>query len=254
MLSCDLLVFDFDGVIVDGMEEYWWSARSAALSLCPGASLPTTIPDGFRLLRPWIHHGWEMVLIATLFSDASQPLMTADPEAVIRNYSAFCSEGLSRFGWTSTLLQERLEQVRRDAVETDREGWLAMHRPYPGVPERLASLEDDGVAWAVLTTKGRAFTAELLASMGLTPTRLDGRESGPKPEVLLRLCKDWSLRGFVEDRRATLEVVRRTAGLEALPCWLVSWGYLKPDDPVALPDGVTLLRPECFAGPLASWC
>ena len=121
------------------------------------------------------------------------------------------------------------------------------------MPERLASLDDEGVAWAVLTTKGKAFTAELLASMGLTPARLDGRESGPKPEVLLSLSRDWHLMGFIEDRKATLETVRGTEGLEELPCWLASWGYLKPDDPATLPDGVSLLSPECFAGALASW-
>ena len=43
--------------------------------------------------------------------------------------------------------------------------------------------------------------------MGLV-RRLDGHESGPKPEVLLRLAKQWHLRGFVEDRRPTLETVR----------------------------------------------
>ena len=253
MLACELLVFDFDGVIVDGMEEYWWSARRAALSLCPKAVLPESIPEGFRALRPWIHHGWEMVLIAALFSDSRGSLSTGGVDGAIRDYNAFCAEGLSRFGWTPTLLQERLEQVRREAVLTDRSGWLAMHRPYPGVPERLASLDDDDVSWAVLTTKGKAFTAELLASMGLTPARLDGRESGPKPDVLLSHSRDWHLRGFVEDRKATLETVRRTAGLERLPCFLASWGYLKPEDSTTLPDGVMLLSPEAFAGPLATW-
>ena len=128
-----------------------------------------------------------------------------------------------------------------------------MHRPHPGVPEPLAALDHEGVAWAALSTKGKAFTAEQLASMGPTPVRLDGRESGPKPEVLLSLSRDWRLLGFVEDRRVTLETVRRTAGLEGLPCWLASWGYLKPDDSAALPDGVALLSPECFARPLANW-
>ena len=33
MQERSLLVFDFDGVIVDGMAEYWWSARHAAQSL-----------------------------------------------------------------------------------------------------------------------------------------------------------------------------------------------------------------------------
>jgi phosphoglycolate phosphatase-like HAD superfamily hydrolase len=46
-----LLVFDFDGVLVDGMEEYWWSARRAALELerqgpqkGPPLRLPEDIP------------------------------------------------------------------------------------------------------------------------------------------------------------------------------------------------------------------
>jgi beta-phosphoglucomutase-like phosphatase (HAD superfamily) len=66
-----LLVFDFDGVLVDGMEEYWWSARRAALELerqgrrnAPPLCLPHDIPHAFRQLRPLIHKGWEMVLMA----------------------------------------------------------------------------------------------------------------------------------------------------------------------------------------------
>jgi len=67
--SSPLLVFDFDGVLVDGMAEYWWSARRAAEALAadrPGAplSLPEQAPAGFARLRPLIHKGWEMVLMA----------------------------------------------------------------------------------------------------------------------------------------------------------------------------------------------
>ena len=35
-----LVVFDFDGVLVDGMPEYWWAARTAALQLAPRLQLP----------------------------------------------------------------------------------------------------------------------------------------------------------------------------------------------------------------------
>ncbi len=34
MRPAPLPVFDFDGVLVDGMPEYWWSARRAALEEC----------------------------------------------------------------------------------------------------------------------------------------------------------------------------------------------------------------------------
>ena len=249
-----LLVFDFDGVIVDGMNEYWWSARRACLRLHPAADLPETVPPQFRQLRPWIHHGWEMVLIAALISEQHGSLNQLGVEVFAHDYAAHCTASLERFGWTPALLQQGLEAVRAEAVQTDRDGWLALHQPYPGVPERLNAFSQESMDWAVLTTKARDFTAELLASMGLRPARLDGHESGSKPEVLRRLAADWRLAGFVEDRRPTLETVRATPGLEALPCWLVSWGYLKSTDVLDLPEDIRLLRPEHFAAPLADWC
>ena len=71
--------------------------------------------------------------------------------------------------------------------------------------------------------------------------------------MLRRLACDWTLKGFVEDRRPTLEAVRTTPSLETLPCWLVSWGYLRPTDLVDLSEEIHLLRPEQFAAPLADW-
>ena len=253
MLPPNLLVFDFDGVIVNGMNEYWWSARRACLQLNPAVDLPESTPPQFRQLRPWIHHGWEMVLSAALISEQRGPLEQLGVQAFVHDYTAQCTAALERFGWTPALLQQTLEIVRADAVRTDRDSWLALHQPYPGVPERLTAFSEENMAWAVLTTKARDFTAELLASMGLKPERLDGHESGSKPEVLRRLACDWTLEGFVEDRRPTLETVRSTPGLETLPCWLVSWGYLRPTDVTDLSGGIRLLRPEQFAAPLADW-
>jgi phosphoserine phosphatase len=42
-----LLVFDFDGVLVDGMPEYWWSARRAAQRLDSSLVLPEQTPAAF---------------------------------------------------------------------------------------------------------------------------------------------------------------------------------------------------------------
>ncbi|QNI57418.1 haloacid dehalogenase-like hydrolase family protein [Synechococcus sp. BIOS-U3-1] len=253
MLTPRLLVFDFDGVIVDGMNEYWWSARHACLRLNPTVDLSESIPPQFRQLRPWIHHGWEMVLIAALISEQRGPLEQLGVQAFVHDYAAHCTAALERFRWNPVLLQQTLEAVRADAVRGDRDAWLALHQPYPGVPERLTAFSEENIAWAVLTTKASDFTSELLASMGLKPERLDGHESGSKPEVLRRLACNWRLDGFVEDRRPTLETVRTTAGLETVPCWLVSWGYLRPTDVTDLPSGIRLLRPEQFATPLADW-
>jgi phosphoglycolate phosphatase-like HAD superfamily hydrolase len=250
-----LLVFDFDGVIVDGMEEYWWSARSACLQLTQASAggLPSSVPSLFRQLRPWVHHGWEMVLIAAQLLEAESPLRQRGAGAYAADYDRQTALALEERGWSSLRLQEVLEAVRREAIINDRAAWLGRHRPFPGVVDRLRHLAEEGVDWAVLTTKGAAFTAELLQAFALRPARLLGHEAGPKPQVLLQLQEAWRLRGFVEDRRATLETVRGTAGLEALPCFLASWGYLRPSDRQGLPLGIDLLEPDRFAAPLATW-
>ena len=244
-----LLVFDFDGVLVDGMPEYWWSARRAALALKPQQQLPEQAPPGFSLLRPLIHKGWEMVLAALELSRHD-----LDLSAYLEAYDACTAAALERWQLQPAALQHSLESLRRDAIRDDGDAWLALHHPYPGVPERLERLQAEGSDWLVLTTKGGSFASALLQAYGLEPRAVYGHEQGSKPEVLLRLSAEqaqplW----FVEDRRPTLETVRRTDGLQAVRCFLVSWGYLGPGDADNLPTGITLLEPPAFARPLQEW-
>ncbi len=246
--SAPRLVFDFDGVLVDGMREYWWSARRAALALAPGLVLPDEAPAGFAQLRPLIHHGWEMVLMAAELGRCDGQLA-----ALLADYDGALKPALQHWGWSPQQLQATLEAVRSEAIASDREGWLALHRFFPGVPERLSALGREGASWTVLTTKGGAFAAELLAAADLTPAALYGHEHGSKPEVLLRLGQQRPL-WFIEDRRPTLELVRATPGLEAVRCYLVSWGYLAPGDRQGLEGaGIHWLEPETFQAPLARW-
>ena len=232
------------------MAEYWWSARRAALVLQPEVSLPAMAPPGFAQLRPLIHKGWEMVLAAL---ELSRPDL--DLAAYLNHYRDQLQVALERWQLAPEPLQRALEDLRHQALAQDRAAWLALHRPYPGVVKRLAQLAAEGSDWVVLTTKGRAFACELLAAHGLEPRAVYGHEQGSKPEVLLRLSQEqpglplW----FVEDRRPTLEQVRATAGLESVRCFLVSWGYLGPQDRLDLPPGIALLEPDRFAAPLASW-
>ena len=248
-----LLVFDFDGVLVDGMPEYWWAARSAVLRLQPGLQLPQQAPDGFVRLRPSIHKGWEMVLVAAELSAGGGPdqagaLIEAD------DYGAALEPALRRWGWRPGPLQAVLEEVRAEALRLDAAAWLARHRFYPGVEDRLRRLAAEGAEWGVLTTKGGAFAAEILAAAGLTPRFVHGHEQGSKPEVLQRLQNGSRALWFLEDRRPTLEIVRATPALESVRCFLVSWGYLAPGDRDGLADaGIRWLTPDRFAAPLAQW-
>jgi hypothetical protein len=72
--------------------------------------------------------------------------------------------------------------------------------------------------------------------------------------VLLRLRQQGRPLWFVEDRRPTLELVRATAGLEEVRCFLALWGYLAPGDAEGLaPLGIQPLAAERFGSPLAHW-
>jgi len=248
-LNTPLLVFDFDGVLVDGMPEYWWAARMSALSLDPSLDLPEQAPSAFAQLRPLIHKGWEMVLVAAELASPS-----LDPTLLLSDYDRCLPTALAARGWTSAQLQHVLEGVRAEGIACDRPGWLARHRFFPGVVERLQALADEASSWVVLTTKGAAFARELLASAGLQPLQLFGHESGSKPAVLARLQQQHRVPlWFIEDRRLTLEAVRACPELDPVRCFLVSWGYLAPGDSRNLPAGISLLTPEVFAGPLAGW-
>ncbi|MBM5801808.1 MAG: HAD family hydrolase [Cyanobacteria bacterium K_DeepCast_35m_m2_023] len=249
MNTNSLLVFDFDGVLVDGMPEYWWAARGAALTLFPRLSLPPESPEEFALLRPLIHKGWEMVLMAAELSRDD-----LDLHALVTDYDRGLEQALARWGCSEVQLQQRLESFRAGGIGADREAWLGRHRFYPGVIDRLRRLADEGAAWMVLTTKGAAFARELLSAAGLEPQALFGHEAGSKPDVLVQLLREaqgpiW----FLEDRRPTLEAVRQRPSLTAIRCYLVSWGYLAPGDGEGLPASISWLTPEAFADPLAAW-
>ncbi len=257
MQSKPLLVFDFDGVIVDGMSEYWSSSRKACLEIIFNESFsysfPKSIPEKFRKIRPWITHGWEMVLITAELSRKESPLFTLGAKAFSDDYEKNLTNALEAWKLTPKQLQKALDQIRKETIQDNFEAWFANHKPFPQVINRIKKLKDEGINFAVLTTKSAGFTAKLLANLNLKPTLLYGHESGSKTKVLLQIAKHHKLQGFVEDRRSTLEKVLKTPGLESLPCYLADWGYLKPNDKLKIPSGIHLLETKNLMLPLANW-
>ena len=252
-----ILVFDFDGVIVDGLVEYWRSSREACLEIIKNTqitndTLPLEIPDEFRKLRPWVKHGWEMVLIAAEILRADS-LLKSNPNDFAKNYKKNRDQALNIWGWNPKQLQTALDNVRKQAISSNRQKWLASHIAFSGITERIHQLENEGTDFGVLTTKSEVFTSELLTHLNLCPQVLYGYESGKKPNLLLQIAKERPIRGFIEDRRTTLETIINTPGLFSVPCYLATWGYLKPEDCENLPSKIRLLRPENLMSPLANW-
>ncbi len=255
MTSKPLLIFDFDGVIVDGMYEYWSSARKACLALLKSRSdsniLPKEIPSNFRELRPWINQGWEMVLLAAEMTRTESPLNHYIPSIYASEYHLRCQEALQIWKWTDKKLQNALDNIRTAELTHNHKQWIQLHKPFLHIFPLLNSIHTKGIEWAVLTTKGESFTYEILNSLGLQANLVYGHESGSKIKILKQLKANRSIQGFIEDRRATLELVRSTPETSDIPCYLASWGYLKPNDIDNLPKEIHLLKPENLMAPLA---
>ena len=222
-----LLVLDFDGVIVDGMNEYWSSARQAFINLLSNNKEqvyfpPVEIPKDFKKIRPWVHHGWEMVLLAAECSNNRSRLNLKGIEAFSRNYFKECSLALEEWGWSPNQLQKALNQARRNAISNNPSQWFNTHKPFPEVIQRLQILDNEKIEFSVLTTKSVDFTQKLLTKFSLEPKFVFGHESGSKPEILTELLKKHIIKGFIEDRRTTLETVLEDHKLQSIPCYLAN--------------------------------
>ena len=258
MIEKPLLVLDFDGVIVDGMKEYWSSSRQTCLNILSpkekeNIDFPNEIPSTFKAIRPWVHHGWEMVILAAECANKTSQLNLKGVQNFSKNYSTECSLALNKWGWTPSQLQEALNQTRREAISNNFNQWLNYHQPFSSIVQRLKRLDKEDIEFAVLTTKNIEFTKKLLNCLSLQPKLVFGHESGRKIDVLNQLLNQRIIRGFIEDRRSTLEKVLEDPKLKFIPCYLASWGYLKPQDRNNLPSGIKLINLETFREPISNW-
>jgi phosphoglycolate phosphatase-like HAD superfamily hydrolase len=249
-----VLALDFDGVLCDGMREYFESAWRAYRRL--RASVPPAPPAGlfesFARLRPLVETGWEMpVLLHALSSGASAAAL--EKEWRLETW-------LEDLGATREAAAAALDAVRDEWIADDERGWLDAHRFYPGVIERLRALDGGPVAVYVVTTKEGRFARQLLRRQGveLPDGRVYGKEARrPKRAILRELAGggDAARVWFVEDRRETLEDVKREPALAGAGLFLAAWGYNTADDrEAARRDGrVVLLSLDRFCGDFARW-
>jgi phosphoglycolate phosphatase-like HAD superfamily hydrolase len=247
-----ILALDFDGVVCDGLGEYFASAwRTYGLLWgSPDAAAPAGLAERFSALRPVVESGWEMPLVV-------KALLAGVPDATIAGEWAALAPRLLD-GRDAAEVGARLDRVRDDWIAADRAGWLGRHRFYPGVVERLRALGAGPTRAVIITTKEGRFVRELFARAGLEfpAERIYGKEAKrPKADVLRALTRDGGRAWFVEDRLKTLEGIATQGDLDDVRLFLAAWGYNFPAERDAARRGgrLTLLSLEDFARDLAAW-
>ena len=253
-----ILALDFDGVICDGLLEYFQTAwRTYCKIWQPETTTPPPdLADKFYRLRPVIESGWEMpVLLRVLLLGVSESQILPDWSTVL--HQCIDSENLQ-----PSDLGQQVDKIRDEWITNDLEGWLALHRFYPGVIERLQSILETPTPFFIVTTKEGRFAKQLLQQQGieLSKDRIIGKEiKRPKHQTLRKLIHEFTGNfgslWFVEDRLNTLLSVEQQSDLTQVKLYLADWGYntAAHQDEVGNHPRIQLLSLSQFAQNFSAW-
>ena len=243
-----VFLFDFDGVIVDGMNEYWHSSLLAcekylnSPNIAVDHKLYKKVPNTFKEIRPWIKYGWEMVLIVHEILKKENPLNNLNKDDYINKYHQNCQTILKDNCWLSEDLQKILDKSREYQIEKDFEKWVNLHNPFFEVINFIEELRKREIKTGIITTKGQMFAEKILKQLNIFPEFVFGYESGTKIKIAEKLSQNYEILGFIEDRKKTLIDVKQNLETSHIPCFLADWGYLKESDRYTLNNGIKLLK------------
>jgi len=240
-----ILALDFDGVICDGMREYFVAAWRAWRRLRPSVAPdpPRGLFDRFARARPVVETGWEMPLVI-------MALLAGVPEGdILERWRPDAL--LGDLGQTRDEITAALDRVRDEWIAADEGDWLDHHRFYPGAIERLRRLAG-GPTRRRRDNEGGQVRAKALGPSG-GRSRRQGRLRQGSAAVEARDSprRLW----FVEDRLKTLDAVKRTPALDDVGLFLAGWGYnTAADHEAARRDSrIVLLSLEKFGGDFPTW-
>ncbi len=259
-----LLALDFDGVLLDGLIEYFQTAWRTYCQVWPVLNPlpPEGLAERFYPLRAVVESGWEMPILL-------RALIAGIPEEKLwQDWPIISQSLLVETRLQAVALGDLVDQTRDAWIAQDLETWLGLHRFYPGVCDRvnqlLAAVEPDpssspNTLVYIVTTKEKRFVQKLLhlAGVSLPESAIFGRElRRPKPDILRELLAThggpiW----FIEDRLKTLQAVEQQPDLAAVRLFLADWGYNTNRDRAIAQASPTiqLLSLKQFAGSFDSW-
>jgi hypothetical protein len=251
-----VLALDYDGVLCDGMKEYFKTAWQAYCNLwqLEDTTPPLGLAERFYRVRPLIATGWEMpMLIRALLTGYTEDQMAQDWEGL--SHQLIQQEGLS-----ATRLAAEVDGVRDRWIIANPESWLAEQVLYPGVAERIPVWLNSAQVVIISTKEGR-FIRQLLQQQGINLSNLQilGKEvKQPKHEILrkLKAQSQDAIFWFVEDRLQTLQVVEKQADLQDVKLFLAKWGYNTSAERASIANDPNIhsLSLEQFCQNFEDWC
>lgn len=253
-----ILALDFDGVICDGLLEYFESSRRTYQQIWPqdSASLLDTLAESFYQLRPVVESGWEMPILLRAL------VLGIEPDSILQDWATIAQQILAAETLNKQTVMAQLDEVRDCWIAEDLAGWLALHRFYPGIVARLQQILESPTQLYIVTTKEGRFVRQLLQQQALELPKeaIFGKEiKRPKQETLREILTVnatmppdlW----FVEDLPKTLRLVQQQTDLQGIQLFLAAWGYNTPKARATIVGdcGIKLLSLEQFTQYFKEW-
>lgn len=250
----DILALDFDGVVCNGLLEYFATTQRAYQQIWQEEAGDSFAPIFYRL-RPVIETGWEMPILL-------RALVLGIPEAeILANFQAIARQIIEKEGLAKQAVVKELDGVRDEWIKRNLASWLDLHSFYPGVIEQLDKIINSSIQLYIVTTKEGRFVKQLLQQqqIDLPTAQIIGKESKRPKYETLRILRDRHQKPgakikitFVEDRLQALQEVAQQDDLQCVELYLADWGYnLEGDRLIAAQDGrIKLLSLKDFQGDL----
>ena len=252
-----VLALDFDGVVCDGLKEYFQTAWRAYCQIWQPDDLSPSqeLAPKFYRLRPVVETGWEMpILIRAL-------VLGIEERKISQDWATIAAQIVTENNLDAASVSAIVDNIRDQWIATDIDSWLGEHRFYPGVIERLREELASSTHCVIISTKEGRFIKQLLQQQGiaLSDQQIYGKEvKRPKYQILKELNAEYgetTLIWFVEDRLKTLETVKKQSGLENVTLFLADWGYntIVEQQSILEDDRIHLLPLEQFTQDFAAW-
>ncbi len=225
-----ILISDFDGVICNGLAEYFYSSRLVYQKIWQNNS-PSwqELQKQFNILRPVVETGWEMPLLLKVLTEGETV------NHILNNWQEVREKAIATIdkeGITVQKLIQLLDEVRETQIRESIQDWLSLHSFYEGIIDTLKTFIDKQIKLYIVTTKSKSFTRELLEKQGiiLAKNAIIGKESKcPKYETIRNIIREGKVNPedvcFIEDRLEALELVYQQPDLQAIKLYLALWGY-----------------------------
>ncbi|EAM51930.1 conserved hypothetical protein [Crocosphaera watsonii WH 8501] len=253
-----ILALDFDGVICNGLKEYFQTTLRTYQKLWKDDSQNDLEiwANSFYKLRPVIETGWEMPILLRAL------VLQYEQDNIESNWHNVCSEIVTKENLNKQQVMSALDGVRDHWIQTDLDNWLALHEFYPGVLEKLGKLLDSSTLLYIVTTKEGRFVKQLLKKQNLSfpEDHIFGKEvKQPKFDTLRQILKInqetpnnlW----FIEDLLKTLNKVKSQEYLTEVNLFLADWGYntIKSHELVKQDSTINLLSLYTFSQDFSEW-